>query len=125
MRPALSLPSSQVSPRAWRTSPVRSLRNSLTTSPPSLTNSTPLRARRGLRRLNIDKDVIDEYMSIIEGRAERKANGATWQLRMLDRLAPGSRKNTRERDEGLKAMMDAYLTNQESGRPVHTWDVPA
>lgn len=82
-------------------------------------------ARRGLRRLNIDKDVIDEYMSIIEGRAERKANGATWQLRMLDRLAPGSRKNTRERDEGLKAMMDAYLTNQESGRPVHTWDVPA
>ncbi|MFF8893590.1 glutamate--cysteine ligase [Brevibacterium casei] len=82
-------------------------------------------ARRGLRRLNIDKDVIEEYMSIIEGRASGRANGATWQLRMLDHLAPGSRPDTPERREGLKAMMDAYLENQASGRPVHTWDVPA
>ncbi|MCT1765576.1 glutamate-cysteine ligase family protein [Brevibacterium casei] len=82
-------------------------------------------ARRGLRRLNIDKDVIEEYMSIIEGRASGRANGATWQLRMLDHLAPGSRPDSPERREGLKAMMDAYLENQASGRPVHTWDVPA
>ena len=81
-------------------------------------------ARRGLRRLNIDKDVIEEYMSIIEGRASGRANGATWQLRMLDHLAPGSRPDSPERREGLKAMMDAYLENQASGRPVHTWDVP-
>lgn len=82
-------------------------------------------ARRGLRRLNIDKDVIEEYMSIIEGRASGRANGATWQLRMLDHLAPGSRPDSPERREGLKAMMDVYLENQASGRPVHTWDVPA
>ena len=82
-------------------------------------------ARRGLRRLNIDKDVIEEYMSIIEGRASGRANGATWQLRMLDHLAPGSRPDSPERREGLKAMMDAYLENPASGRPVHTWDVPA
>ncbi|MGO2035432.1 MAG: glutamate--cysteine ligase, partial [Brevibacterium sp.] len=81
-------------------------------------------ARRGLSRLNIDKDVIEEYMSIIEGRAERRANGATWQLRMLDHLAPGSRPDSPERRDGLKAMMDAYLENQASGEPVHTWDVP-
>lgn len=82
-------------------------------------------ARRGLRRLNIDKDVIEEYMSIIEGRASGRANGATWQLRMLDHLAPGSRPDSPERREALKAMMDSYLENQASGRPVHTWDVPA
>ncbi|PCC47503.1 glutamate-cysteine ligase family protein [Brevibacterium aurantiacum] len=81
-------------------------------------------ARRGLSRLNIDNDVIDEYMSIIEGRAESRINGATWQLRMLDRLAPGSAPGSTERSEGLKAMMDAYLANQATGAPVHTWDIP-
>ncbi|MGO2017777.1 MAG: glutamate--cysteine ligase, partial [Brevibacterium aurantiacum] len=81
-------------------------------------------ARRGLSRLGIDKDVIDEYMSIIEGRAELRTNGATWQLKMLDHLAPNSAPDSPERREGLKAMMDAYVKNQASGEPVHTWDVP-
>ncbi|AOP55330.1 glutamate-cysteine ligase family protein [Brevibacterium aurantiacum] len=81
-------------------------------------------ARRGLSRLGIDKDVIEEYMSIIEGRAEKRTNGATWQLKMLDRLAPNSAPDSPERREGLKAMMDAYVKNQASGEPVHTWDVP-
>lgn len=81
-------------------------------------------ARRGLTRLHIDKDLIEDYMSIIEGRAERRANGATWQLQTLEHFAPGSRPDSPERREGLKAMMGAYLSNQAGGCPVHTWDVP-
>src|SRR5699024_10931439 len=82
-------------------------------------------ARRGLARLNIDKDVIDEYMSIIEGRAASRINAATWQLRTLESLAPGSRPDSSERSEGLKAMMDAYLATQISRAPVHTVQVPS
>ncbi|MDN6373980.1 MAG: glutamate--cysteine ligase, partial [Brevibacterium aurantiacum] len=74
--------------------------------------------------LGIANDGIDEYMSIIEGRAELRTNGATWQLKMLDHLAPNSAPDSPERREGLKAMMDAYVKNQASGEPVHTWDVP-
>ncbi|WP_309133101.1 glutamate--cysteine ligase [Brevibacterium sp.] len=80
-------------------------------------------ARRGLNRLGIDKDLIEEYLSIIDGRAQGRANGATWQLRMLDQLAPGSAPDSPERREALKAMMDRYLENQAAGRPVHTWEV--
>ena len=81
-------------------------------------------ARRGLSRLNIDKDVIDEFMSIIEGRAETRVNGATWQLQALESLAPDSKQDSPERDEGIAAMMDAYLANQATGKPVHTWEIP-
>ncbi|MGO3333163.1 MAG: glutamate-cysteine ligase family protein [Brevibacterium aurantiacum] len=81
-------------------------------------------ARRGLSRLNIDKDVIDEFMSIIEGRAESRVNGATWQLQALESLAPDSRQDSPERAEGIRAMMDAYLANQATGKPVHTWEIP-
>src|SRR5699024_8574141 len=48
-------------------------------------------ARRALTQLNIDKAAIDEDMQIIEGRAASRINGATWQLRTLESLGPGSR----------------------------------
>lgn len=81
-------------------------------------------ARRGLEKLEVEADLIDRYLSIIEGRATRRQNGAVWQLRMLDRLEPwGTRPNTPERAAALAELMELYLAHQATGEPVHTWPV--
>jgi gamma-glutamyl:cysteine ligase YbdK (ATP-grasp superfamily) len=67
-------------------------------------------ARAGLIGLGIESASIDHWLGIIEQRVARGINGATWQRRWVARHGAD-----------FKALMEAYLEQQESGKPVHEW----
>jgi gamma-glutamyl:cysteine ligase YbdK (ATP-grasp superfamily) len=69
-------------------------------------------ARAGLIRLGIEPASIEHWLGIIEQRVVRGINGATWQRRWVARHGAD-----------FKALMEAYLEHQESGKPVHEWSV--
>ena len=79
-------------------------------------------SRRGLESLDVDKDLIETYLGIIQARTKTRQNGATWQLTALantggSHLEPDSP----QRREAIARMLAAYLENQKTGEPVHTW----
>jgi len=76
-------------------------------------------ARRGLKKRNVAQKDIDLYLGIIQERAESHMNGARWQLRSYTELI----KKT-NRDEALTVLTAAIIKNQESGIPVHKWEIP-
>ncbi len=67
-------------------------------------------AREGLSSLGIEPASIDYWLGIIEQRVVRGINGATWQRQWVARHG---------RD--FQALTQAYLEQQESGKPVHEW----
>ncbi len=75
-------------------------------------------AQEGLQKIGLASHEINHYLGVI---AERLANGQTgsvWQLRQLDKLdrsAPVSL-------EAAHTMLQAYMGNQASGRPVAQWE---
>jgi hypothetical protein len=81
-------------------------------------------ARAGLEELEVDEDVIDEYIGIYEARARTGRNGAWWQRKALDALAGRAPVGSDERNSALRTLTLEYARNQKSGRPVHTWEVP-
>ncbi|WJW75917.1 glutamate-cysteine ligase family protein [Thiohalobacter sp. IOR34] len=69
-------------------------------------------ARQGLARLQLDAADIEFYLGSIEARVANACNGAAWQRAWVARHG---------RDwVGLTA---AYRERQDSGRPVHEWDI--
>ncbi|MCP1388352.1 glutamate-cysteine ligase family protein [Corynebacterium sp. TA-R-1] len=77
----------------------------------------------GLRTLGVSPEYREEYLGIIEGRVRTRQNGAMWQLDALNRVAPMSKVNSKERREALARVTRQYLKNQDSGAPVHTWSL--
>jgi gamma-glutamyl:cysteine ligase YbdK (ATP-grasp superfamily) len=69
-------------------------------------------ARQGLEALEIDRDDIDKYLGIIEGRARTAMNGAAWQRAWVERHG-----------RKMEALTEAYYRQQTAGQPVHTWDL--
>lgn len=69
-------------------------------------------ARTGLEISDIDTDSITRYLGIVEERVRSGRNGANWQRRFVA---------THGRD--MAALTAAYVERQNSGRPVHEWDV--
>ena len=69
-------------------------------------------AKEGLQELNIDKNDIDTYLSIIGGRIETMQNGALWQRRWVT-----------QHGNDMEQLSLAYLQRQSSQLPVHEWDV--
>ena len=69
-------------------------------------------ARRGLEQLEIDADDIDRYLGIIQLRVDNAQNGAAWQRAYVARHG-----------KDFAAMTNAYRERQESGIPVHEWDL--
>jgi Glutamate-cysteine ligase family 2(GCS2) len=69
-------------------------------------------ARRGLKKIDIDDDDIEKYISIIQERIENKQNGANWQRRWVYKHG---------RD--MQRLTCNYLEQQNSGHPVHKWDI--
>jgi hypothetical protein len=67
-------------------------------------------ARQGLEALEIDRDDIDKYLGIIEGRARTAMTGAAWQRAWVAR-------HGRE----MEALTEAYYCRQKAGNPVHRW----
>lgn len=76
-------------------------------------------ARQGLEQQNIAKNDIDRYLDIIKERAERHATGARWMLRSYSQFMQET-----TRDEAITALSAAMYKNQESGKPIHEWELP-
>jgi CBS domain-containing protein/gamma-glutamylcysteine synthetase len=76
-------------------------------------------ARKGLKKRKVAQKDIDLYLGIIQERAESHMNGARWQLRSYTELIKKS-----SRDEALTVLTSAMIKNQQSGIPVHKWEMP-
>ena len=71
-----------------------------------------LEAEAGLYRLGVDERDSKRYLSIIEQRVEKNRTGSEWQLNFL---------NAHQDDRTLMTLN--YLKNQQTGKPVHEWDL--
>jgi hypothetical protein len=72
------------------------------------------RARRGLELLGIDAGDRDRYLGIVEERIVNGCTGCNWQRAWVARHGTDMHKLT-----------EAYYRRQQSGEPVHNWDVEA
>lgn len=70
-------------------------------------------AENGLLQLGITKQDSDYYLNIICQRVESGLTGSEWQRQFV---------NNSKTD--FKSLTNQYLLNQNSGNPVHTWDIP-
>lgn len=75
-------------------------------------------ARDGLRESGVDEDDVERYLSVVHDRVEEGQNGARW---FLDSLAGLGEESPLE--EKLRAVTGAAVTRQQSGEPVHRWDL--
>ncbi|MCK5723989.1 MAG: succinylglutamate desuccinylase/aspartoacylase family protein, partial [Gammaproteobacteria bacterium] len=67
-------------------------------------------ARQGLTSLGISMKDSDKYLGIIHDRVESGRNGSTWQRSFIQKYG-----------RNMHALTRAYITNQNSGEPVHRW----
>lgn len=75
-------------------------------------------AREGLEKMEIDRDDINKYLEVIEGRAKKHMNGARWILRSYTSLM----KETSNSDEALTTLTASIYDNQNSeNNPIHQW----
>ena len=69
-------------------------------------------AVQGLEHAGIDTNDIDKYLGIIEQRTNNSCNGAAWQRAFIAKYG-----------KDMKSLTKAYLERQNSGEPVHLWDL--
>lgn len=74
-------------------------------------------ATEALERAGVEASEAKRYASIFEARVSSGITGAVWQRRTLESLCESGL----ERDAALAEMLERYVANFESGRPVHTW----
>jgi len=77
-------------------------------------------AREGLQESGIDADDIDRYLTVVQKRVERRRTGARWQLESLEGMAG---KGTMH--ERLRSVTSSMVDQQESGKPIHDWELAA
>ncbi|MCA8974439.1 MAG: CBS domain-containing protein [Planctomycetes bacterium] len=75
-------------------------------------------ARAGLEDAKVDGEDIERYLGIISERVRRGRTGARWMLDSLSAMGDKGTKNQR-----MHALVRALQTRQETGDPVHTWDL--
>ncbi|MGA7802611.1 MAG: glutamate--cysteine ligase [Gammaproteobacteria bacterium] len=69
-------------------------------------------AQRGLDLLGIEPADRERYLGVIEGRVGNACNGAAWQRAFVARHG-----------NDMAALTAAYRLRQDSGLPVHEWDI--
>ena len=69
-------------------------------------------AYHGLEQLGIATSDINKYLSIIDERLKNKTNGATWQRQYVQKYG-----------NDMYALTENYYQQQNSGLPVHKWEV--
>ncbi|WP_455209332.1 hypothetical protein [Kaarinaea lacus] len=69
-------------------------------------------AALGLEKAGIDANDIDTYLGIIEQRTNNACNGAAWQRAFTTRYG-----------KDMQSLTRAYVERQNSGVPVHEWDL--
>ncbi len=76
-------------------------------------------AREGLAKMNINPEDIDCYLNIIEARVKGHQTGSIWLNSAFTKLIKKS-----SREEAVVAVTAGMLRRQQTGAPVHTWDMP-
>jgi len=76
-------------------------------------------ARAGLKEAGINPEDIHRYLDTIEERVRKDQTGSQWALRALTVL---DCEGTREAQH--RRLTEALLSNQKTGKPVHTWGLP-
>jgi CBS domain-containing protein len=71
----------------------------------------------GLKKCNIDKDDIERYLGVIEGRC-KGLTGSQWNIRSYRNL-----KKQMSQDNALIAMTQEMYRLHQQNKPVHTWPV--
>ncbi|MEW6992261.1 glutamate-cysteine ligase family protein [Colwelliaceae bacterium 6441] len=74
-------------------------------------------ALQGLISLNIELKEAQYYLSIIEQRLAKQHTGAIWQQKTLAHL-----KQKMHNDTACQHLVQRYIENSRSGRPVATWE---
>lgn len=69
-------------------------------------------AKKGLEFLNIDAKDINDYLGIIKNRVLKKQNGAYWQRAWI-----------KKHGKDMQGLSMAYLKMQNTGKPVHEWEI--
>lgn len=77
------------------------------------------KARKGLERMNVKQEDIDNYMGLIEKRTEKHTTGARWMLRAYNDLI-----ETIPRDEAATVLTSSIIRNQSQSLPIHEWEPP-
>jgi len=75
-------------------------------------NSLLPMAKEGLEKLKIDTKESDYYLGIIRDRVKSGQNGAVWQLAYVKQYG-----------DDMQKMSDAYWRHQQTGEPVHKWEI--
>lgn len=76
-------------------------------------------ADEGLARWGVSVAVRDRFLTIIQERAKRRANGASWQVATVTALE----ERGMDRQAALTEMTQRYAEHMHSNEPVHTWEV--
>lgn len=83
-----------------------------------LTELLPM-AREGLKKQKIDAEDIDRYLLVIEERVRQHQSGSIWLNNAFTKLIKKS-----SREESVVAVTAGMLRRQQTGEPVHSWDMP-
>ena len=77
-------------------------------------------ARQGLVGGGVAAAEADRLLEVIAARTATRQTGAAWQRAALAAAGQG-----RTTERALAVMLQAYLSNAATGRPVHTWAAPS
>jgi len=69
-------------------------------------------ACEGLAMLEVDRNVIKEYMEIVEARIAKKQTGAEWQKAIVNKYG-----------KDMEQLAAKYWELQKTGNPVHDWSI--
>jgi CBS domain-containing protein len=75
-------------------------------------------AREGLKHKGIDVEDIDRYLGVYEERVRAERTGAKWMLESLANMGGQGRLSLR-----LRLLTEDMKKNQQSGTPVHRWEL--
>jgi len=75
-------------------------------------------ARRGLVEAGVEPDEAEDVLQVVEHRARGGRTAAAWQRATLAHLEPRL-----GRPRALSAMLEQYLAESASARPVHEWPI--
>ncbi|PIE42529.1 MAG: hypothetical protein CSA49_00320 [Gammaproteobacteria bacterium] len=71
-----------------------------------------------LGKTDIDSNEITRLLAIIKGRIDGNISGARWQRQMAEAYM-----KTHPVDEAFKLMLEQYMKNQSSNKPLHEWSI--
>jgi len=87
--------------------------------PPALIEALLPLAREGLLSMGVDAGEADTWLPIVAERARTGRTGARFQREVFDCMI-----TSMSVENASRALLERYLAESESGRPVHEWPLP-